>query len=79
LEKRNSITVSEATRQLRREAMLGRKHTEATIAKMKAVAMARTHSEPTRAKMRGREFTKEHRSKLGLPVTVKKIFVLVPF
>ena len=74
MEKRKSIIVSERTNQLRREAMLGRKHTEATIAKMKAAAMGRTFSEATRAKLRSREFTQEHRSKLGLPVRVENIY-----
>lgn len=74
MEKRKSIIVGEGTRQLRREAMLGRKHTEVTKAKIKASAVGRTYSEATLAKLRSREFTQEHRSKLGLPVTVENIY-----
>lgn len=73
MDKRKNIIVSEATKQLRREAMLGRKHDEATKEKMRAAALNRKPTEATRAKWIGREFSKEHLAKLGLSVTVENI------
>jgi hypothetical protein len=84
--KRKNIKYSEETRAKHRAVGLNRKHSQATLAKMRTrkhseatrekiriAALDRKHSEATLDKLRGRKFSDEHRAKLGTSVEVKNI------